>query len=155
MSVIKTSYTGIHDRDSPRLLPDAQFFWIFLCQLLYHPVLSAVKASVLLFMLRLGGTKRSVRYACWALVVVNVTAGVAIFLACLLQCVPLNTYWEMKARKTSGSCVKMDIFSVAAGGINVATDLATLALPFVIFLKLRLQRRVKVCLLVVFSLGAT
>ena len=104
-------------------------------------------------MLRLGRIKMSVRYACWALIVVNILAGTALLLACLLQCVPIHTYWQIKMRKMYGSCFKMDIFSVSSGGINVATDLATLSVPFIIFLGLRVQRRVKVCLLVVFSLG--
>jgi hypothetical protein len=129
------------------------FVWTYLVQVLYQPILSAVKASVLVFMLRLGGTKRSMRWACWILLVINVLMMFSLTIAAIFQCYPVQKFWDRTA--TPGSCMKMNIFMMMSSALNIITDLAALCLPFIMFLGLRMQRRVRFVLLGVFSLGVT
>ena len=120
-------------------------------QVLYQPIMSSVKASVQIFMLRLGSSNRVVRYACWVLMALDVGMMISFLVACIFQCKPVDYYWRWDLR--GGTCVNFNMFMLMISVLNIATDLATISLPFVIILGLRMHIRVKVAVLVVFSLG--
>lgn len=53
-----------------------------------------MKASVVLFLLRLAGQKKAVRYFIYGLFVFNALQAIAIFLVALLQCLPIAANWD-------------------------------------------------------------
>lgn len=59
-------------------------------QVLYNPILAIIKASVLLFLLRLVGQKKSIRYSIWALFVLNLALMIAVFVLVIFQCSPVS-----------------------------------------------------------------
>lgn len=150
---MRTGYLGVHVKDIPWDSDSVLGMrWNYTLQLLYNPILAIVKSSVLLFMLRLGGTKRSFRWAIYALNAFNICLAISIFFACMFQCSPIPYFWDKTI--AGGTCFNMGAFYVGTAGLTIFTDVLVLALPFWIFLGLKMPVRVKVALLFVFLLGA-
>ncbi|KAK1983122.1 CFEM domain-containing protein [Colletotrichum cereale] len=149
-------FLGVHVYDIP-LEADTRLggLWNYIIQLLYNPILALVKTSVLMFLLRLSGQKRSVRYSIIGLNVFNIALMVAIFVTVVFQCQPISYYWEKAGRNPpkDGKCIDMNAFYVSTAALTILTDVLSLALPFWIFLGLKMPSRVKIALLAVFALG--
>lgn len=129
----------------------ALFMSTYIVQLLYFPVLALIKSSVLFFLLRLGGQKSSTRLAIHGLNVLNLSMMVGVFIAALLQCRPVAYYWDPTI--PGGHCINQPVFYLTQAGLNILTDLFTLAMPFWIFLGERMTRRLKIATIYVFFLG--
>lgn len=151
--VIKTGYWGIHDRDVPPNVPsNLGVFWIFVNGLLYNPTFALVKISALIFILRLGDVKKRVRVAGRAIIVINMVIMTTFFPLLLFQCSPVNAAWMSVP---GSSCpVRKDGLQFALGTTNILTDFLTLSIPFILFLNLKVNKRVRNALLAVFLLGA-
>lgn len=147
----KTSYLGIHSWDIPPHDERRSLIWEYTIQVLYHPVLALVKSSVLFFHLKLCGTKRGVRWAAHILNTINLSAMVAVFFTTVFQCVPARSFWDKTIEDPT--CIDNMTFNLFYNGLVIATDVAVLAIPFWVFLGLRMARRLKVALLGVFFLG--
>ncbi|KAF9881241.1 CFEM domain-containing protein [Colletotrichum karsti] len=154
---MRYAFIGIHVKDIP-LVADQRLgsLWNYIIQLLYNPILALVKCSVLMFLLRLSGQKRRIRYAIIGLNVFNLTLMVAIFVTVIFQCRPISYFWEKAGRNppTDGTCIDTSAFYVSTASLTILTDVLALALPFWIFLGLKMPARVKMALLAVFALGA-
>ncbi|KAK1990447.1 hypothetical protein LX36DRAFT_592576 [Colletotrichum falcatum] len=123
-------------------------FWNWFMQVFYNPILALVKSSVLVFLLRLGGHKPGVRYAIYALNTINLATMVAIFLVVLFQTIPINAFWDFtipKQRQIDGP-----LFYISSAVITIITDFVVLALPFWIFMGLKMRMAAKVGLMMVF-----
>lgn len=147
---IKVSYIGIHNAEIPPHDPKLAGIVAYANGLIYNPMLSMVKVSVLLFLLRLAGTRPGVRVAIWALMIFTIALMIAIFFCVIFVCYPIPYGWD---RSIEGHCFDKRPFTMWTGGVALFTDLLTLALPFWIFLGLRMPRKAKVALLGVFALG--
>jgi hypothetical protein len=75
---------------------------------------------------------------------------VTFFLVFLFQCDPIASRWEVA---TGAKCIRVDILSVSMATVSIVTDLLTLSVPFALFLGLRVSKRMKNSLIVVFLLG--
>lgn len=160
---MKTSYVGIPYWQIP-LDWDVEraFYWTFICQLLYNLVLSFIKASILFFLLRLGGQKSRVRTVIYVLNTFNFAMLVANFFGVMFQCRPVSYFWTQMHRsgtdaeagkKRTGRCFDQPAFYVAQSALNIFTDILTLAVPFWIFLGLKMPKRLKRATLCVFGMG--
>ncbi|GJC93700.1 CFEM domain-containing protein [Colletotrichum higginsianum] len=154
---MRYAFLGVHVYDIP-MEADSRLgsLWNYIIQLLYNPILALVKTSVLMFLLRLSGQKRSIRYTIIGLNVFNIALMIAIFTTVVFQCQPISYFWEKAGRNppTAGKCIDMGAFYVSTASLTIFTDVLALALPFWIFLGLKMQIRVKIALLAVFALGA-
>ncbi|KAH9211450.1 hypothetical protein DL95DRAFT_464881 [Leptodontidium sp. 2 PMI_412] len=152
---MKTAFLGIHTAAIP-LTADygLGMQWNFIGQILYNPILAIVKTSVLLFMLRLGGHKREIRYAIQGLNFFNIALAISVFITVIFQCQPVNFFWErMRDPTLKGTCIDTGAFYIATSALTIFTDLAVLALPFWIFLGLKMPLKVRIALITVFLLG--
>ncbi|KAK2809717.1 hypothetical protein FQN50_003562 [Emmonsiellopsis sp. PD_5] len=149
---IKLNYYGWLAADVPADYdPSPGRWWFYLAQIFYNPVLALVKASVLVFLLRLGGQKPRVRYAIYALFTFNALQAIAIFLVATLQCLPIAANWDPAVMATA-TCVD-NSFHVTISSLTILTDILVLALPFWIFLGLNMPVASKVGVIGVFLLG--
>ncbi|KAK3344258.1 hypothetical protein B0T25DRAFT_462534 [Lasiosphaeria hispida] len=148
---IKTNFVGIDFSDVPPHDSTPPLVWQLAIQVLYFPILVFVKLSVLCFLLRLGGHKPGVRYVIHGLNIFQSGLGISVFVANLLQCRPLEFYWNHSV--PGGTCFNQPIFYLMQSGLNFVTDIFTLALPIWIFLGLKMPRRLKIATLYVFLLG--
>ncbi|KAF6796334.1 CFEM domain-containing protein [Colletotrichum sojae] len=131
--------------------PSPMLFWNWIMQVLYNPILALVKSSILVFLLRLGGHKRGVRWAIYGLNAVNLLTMVAIFLTVLFQTIPINAFWDASVRKQRQ--IVGPLFYIVSAIITIITDFFVLAIPFWIFLGLKMRMAAKIGLIVVFLAG--
>jgi hypothetical protein len=150
-AVIKTNYIGIRGVDIPPHDPIEPLVWTYAIQILYNPILALVKASVLIFLLRLFGEMDGVRPYVLALNTVNLLQMVAVLFANVFQCMPIERVWDPSVR--GGQCLDRRILFVSTASFTILTDVLVLALPAWIFRGLNIPRRTKYALLSVFLLG--
>ncbi|CAM1501351.1 Fc.00g105130.m01.CDS01 [Cosmosporella sp. VM-42] len=148
----KYDYTGFPTPSLPATYDiEPVLFWNWIMQVLYNPILALVKASVLIFLLRLGGHRRSIRWCIYALNIFNAALGVAIFLTVLFQTIPINAYWDLSIEKKRQ--IDGPLFYISTAIITIGTDFLVLILPFWVFVGLKMRLAAKVGLIVVFLLG--
>jgi hypothetical protein len=147
---------GVHTWDVPPHAPNREWLWNWLGQLFYTPILALVKISILVFLLRLGGKERKcVRIAIDALIIFSALQLVAILLVTIFQCRPVRlAYTSLYPEGLSmGRCLALGPFTMAAGSLNVLTDILVLIFPFRIFLDLKINTKVRNALIGVFMMG--
>jgi hypothetical protein len=149
---IKTNFVGIHIADIPKGRdPTEALIWAYAVQILYNPILTLVKSSVLIFLLRLFGQKDGIRRFIIGLSIINILQMVATFFAVILQCTPISFNWDPTA--PGGHCIDRRILFTFTSSFNIITDLLVLGLPIWIFVDLKIPRGKKIALLFVFLLG--
>ncbi|GAB1311698.1 Rhodopsin domain-containing protein [Madurella fahalii] len=148
---LRAGYWGIHDADVPPHPINQGLFWSFLNRVFYSPLLAMVKISALLFLLRLGGTKTAVRLACRALIALCLMQLLAFLPTTIFMCDPVQSVWFASPR---GRCLQGGPYTVTLAASNILTDILTLLVPFVAFLNLKLNNRIRFALVSVFTLGA-
>ncbi|CAI4212821.1 unnamed protein product [Parascedosporium putredinis] len=121
---IKLSYIGWEAKDVPEFDPSPGRWWFYLAQLFYNPVLALVKASILVFLLRLGSHQRWIRWFIYGLNTFNALQAIAVFLVALLQCIPISANWDAEAAATA-TCVDTS-FHVAISCLTILTDIIVL-----------------------------
>lgn len=159
---VQVSYIGYHVWDIPKASVDETVYEFKLSmaqQLLYNPILCLVKASLILFLLRLNSQYKLTRYSLKALFVFNLGHMVATFFGALTQCLPIHMYWDRfkTDRVVDGqvmySCFNAEAFSMSTASIAILTDILILIFPIVMVWPLRMNRRKKIAVAGVLSLG--
>ncbi|XXH00528.1 hypothetical protein Hte_006876 [Hypoxylon texense] len=153
---MRTAYLGVHVYDIP-MTADVSLgmYWNYVIQILYNPILALVKCSVLTFLLRIGGQRRKIRYSIHALNLFNIGLMIAIFITVIFQCSPIPYFWKRITDPTlEGKCIDTGIFYVTTASLTIFTDILVLALPFWIFMGLKMAPKVKLAIMAVFLLGA-
>ncbi|OBT65874.1 hypothetical protein VE03_05433 [Pseudogymnoascus sp. 23342-1-I1] len=174
-----TLYTwqGYHKADIPKLSIEQQVIggkYNIANQLLYNPILSFVKASVIFFLLRIGNTHRIARISLWVALALNLALAISIMFACAFQCTPARYVYaaaemdraaQIAAGADSdgkvngevvkgGHCIHQIQFFLSSAGLTVLTDLIVLAIPTVIVWDLKMTRRRKFVAIGMLSAGA-
>ena len=76
----------------------------------------------------------------------------AFIIGILVQCHPLAYYWDKGIQ--GGSCVSDSVGFILTAILNMVMDLVVISLPVPIVLRLQMDRRRKIAVIGVFSLGA-
>ncbi|KAL7624628.1 hypothetical protein AAE478_006197 [Parahypoxylon ruwenzoriense] len=151
IKVMKSLFIGIHYYDVPMPFdPTEGLIWIYIVGAVYQPILTLVKQSVLVFLLRFSGIKSGVRYVVWGTIIFNTLLMVAIFITVIFQCIPIEMNWHPLV---PGHCIEQFKFGVVAACMTIMTDVVAVALPFYIFLGLKINKNRKIGLIGVFMLG--
>ena len=93
----------------------------------------------------------SVRVAARIILVIVVITHVWIIASLATVCIPISAFWDMEKAKTS-YCHPFSVYWSHAG-INILTDFMICALPLLVLHKLKVSRRQKVALYLVFLLA--
>lgn len=149
-TVVRKSYIGVHHDQMPKHPADQGYFENFLSQVVYNPILSLVKISALIFLLRLGGNRPRLRFCMNGLLWLNVLQIFAICFVVIFQCTPISGAWDISVR---GTCIDSGVYSLTLTAINIVTDVLVLTLPLFIFIDLKVNKRVRNALIGVFMLG--
>lgn len=150
----KLNYYGWEDDEVPDFDPTPGLWWNFFEQLCYNPVLALVKCSILVFLLRIGGHHNTIFRVIWALMVVTIMHATAVFFGALFQCVPIETNWHPELRDDPHTRCIDNSFHIIQSSLTILTDVCILALPFWIFLGLRMPRAAKIAVVGIFTIGA-
>ncbi|EKG12282.1 hypothetical protein MPH_10587 [Macrophomina phaseolina MS6] len=172
----KVTMQGYHVVDVPKMSIERQILgqqYNLANQLLYHPILSIVKASVILFLLRIDDRRRRVDWSLKALFIFNLALMVGTFFADLFQCTPLHyTYdypaMDLRAQEAAGAdeegmldgkeikggyCIDQVGFFLAAAGLAVLTDVLILIIPMIMVKDLQMRKRKKIAVWAILSIG--
>lgn len=110
--------------------------------LLYPLIMSAAKASILFFYIRLFGINRGFRYCCYVVLVSLACWAIALFFSTLFMCgVPISNAWEINARNRQ--CINQTPFFLSSTALDAFFDLIILCLPLRPVWKLKLSTRKK------------
>ncbi len=121
----------------------------YLDQIFYKITINLTKLSILCLYLRIF-SQTWFRRTCWSLLVLISSYAVCSIIATIFQCTPIPRFWN---KKLPGTCINVTAFWYANAIFNIVTDVIILgSVPPVIW-KLRLPRRQKWGLTVVFGLG--
>lgn len=110
--------------------------------ILFNLATMLTKISLALFYLRLSPFQKSFRLAVYAVMCVSVVNSLLNALGFAWVCQPIEKYWDFSI--TTGTCINLNQYFLAAACINAGTDLALLILPIAILQKLHLPLRRKV-----------
>uniref|UniRef100_A0A0D2XJA9 Rhodopsin domain-containing protein n=1 Tax=Fusarium oxysporum (strain Fo5176) TaxID=660025 RepID=A0A0D2XJA9_FUSOF len=125
-------------------------FYNWIMQVLYSPILALVKSSILFFLLRLGGHRRSIRWSIYALNTFNVTLMITIFTTVIFQ-IPIAAFWNHSV--TPRRQIDGPMFYITTAIITIVTDSLVLLIPFWVFVGLKMRLAAKIGLIVVFLIG--
>lgn len=131
--------------------------------LIYNTGLFIVKASLLYQYLRFF-VERKWRRACHIVMAVVVVGGVAFLTASVCTCIPTQKFWN---DAVPGTCVNKQseylpylsnhahcsVLWYSFSTFNLITDLACWLLPIPVLSKLKMPRKQKISLVLVFTLG--
>ncbi|KAB8291645.1 hypothetical protein EYC80_006445 [Monilinia laxa] len=146
------NYIGIHVWDIPVQHDKITGLkYGYAVQVLYNPILAIVKSSILIFLLRISGQKKNVKYTIWGLLAFNNIMMVAIFFGVIFQCTPIAFNWQPDI--PGGYCIKQGLFYVVTAIIFLITDIMVLLIPFWIVVGLKMPRKTKLAVIGVFFLG--
>ncbi|KAF4301087.1 hypothetical protein GTA08_BOTSDO07181 [Botryosphaeria dothidea] len=172
----KVTMQGYHVADIPKMSIERQILgqqYNLANQLLYHPILSIVKASVILFLLRIDDKRRRVDWSLRGLFVFNLALMIGTFFADLFQCTPFHYTFDyprmdMEAQKAAGAdeegmlsgkeikgghCIDQVGFFLAAAGIAVLTDVLILIIPMIMVKDLQMRKKKKIAVWAILSIG--
>ncbi|KAL1962677.1 hypothetical protein VTN77DRAFT_9311 [Rasamsonia byssochlamydoides] len=149
---IKTNYVGIHIWEVPKDYDVKKGqIWNYANQLLYNPILSLVKISVLIFLLRLDSRSRLVHHLIWGTLWFTALLCIAILLADLFQCHPVAFVYDKTI--PGGTCINQGAFYVSTAVMTIFTDLLVLSIPILITYSLQMPIRRKIAVVCILSLG--
>lgn len=171
------TYQGYHLADIPKMSTKDQVRgqkYNLANQLLYNPILALVKASVIMFLLRIGDAKPIAKRSLWVALGLNIALAIAIFFADAFQCTPFRYVYDYPAMDLAaqvaagadakgrvggvlikgGHCIAQIKFFLVSAGLAVATDLLVVIIPTVIVWDLKMPRRQKLIAVGILSVGA-
>jgi hypothetical protein len=112
-----------------------------------------LKVAILLEWARLfvpPGRRNSFYWTCRITMVINIAYYTAGIVASALTCAPLEKTWDTSL---SGQCLNTASFFISNASLNLVSDIIVLALPHKVIWNLRMSRRKKIGVSLVFAIG--
>ena len=108
--------------------------------------------SFLTFYLRIFPS-RGMSYPAYGLMGLSICFGISNTLVMIFQCIPVSFFWTNWTGKTSGTCININTFSWYKAAMQIAMDLAIIALPIRPLTQLSLKLRKKIQVILMFCIG--
>ncbi|TDZ67420.1 Satratoxin biosynthesis SC1 cluster protein 4 [Colletotrichum trifolii] len=138
-----TSSDAISDE---RLMKFLQYLWSTI--LTYNLALFFCKLSIVMSYLRVFQIPTTQKICKGMLVVLAIYGAWTIF-GSIFQCIPVQAFWGAG----QGKCLNQQVFWFSNAGLNIATDIATCAIPIPLIKSLQISRKQKIALMMVFAVG--
>ncbi|UQC85176.1 uncharacterized protein CLUP02_10672 [Colletotrichum lupini] len=127
--------------------------YLLMVQTLYVFILSIVKASILLFFLRIFPDKKF-RIAVWWTLAYDLFVGFIFIVFSFVQRQPTWLIWEgWRDKEPRGVILDLNKMGLSHGGMNIALDVWMLILPLTQLYKLNLKMKKKLGIIAMFSVG--
>ncbi|KAK3934697.1 hypothetical protein QBC46DRAFT_426113, partial [Diplogelasinospora grovesii] len=111
-----------------------------------------IRSSIIVFLIRIFRVAKAER-ALLAALAANVVASTAFGLALLLQCQPMNYFWNQWDGEHEGKCANINAVLWAGAVLSIVLDLWTLALPPLYLFHMQLPLRQKFMAGVMLTVG--
>ena len=125
--------------------------WINDADMIYLISVLGYKMSILILYLRLFAVNRIFRYLTWSTMLFVVGYLSANLFTQIFGCSPRSKYWNPDI---PGHCINYTKAGLAYGSMNIASDLLIFVLPLPIVWRLKLSRREKAGVSIIFMSGA-
>ncbi|KAJ5152516.1 hypothetical protein N7492_009796 [Penicillium capsulatum] len=125
----------------------------YIIQLFYVTSISSYKMSFLCLYLRIFPNP-GLRKALYALMTLVALYFISFIFLAAFHCIPVSFTWTGWTGETKGSCLDFNAIAIACASINIAIDVAILALPLRQLAGLNLKPIKKILVLMMFSTGS-
>lgn len=162
---IKLSGTGYHIYDLPKRTVAQQVLaakWSFAVQLFYHPLMGAIRASIIMFLFRVKDKRVLIRVALHVVFWINIGYMVSTTFVNIFQCTPVR-YAYMRAAMDQvgpngtiikgGKCIDSLKFILSSCGLSIFMDLIIIPIPTAMVWDLHMRRKTKFAVVVIMSMG--
>lgn len=157
-------WAGYHYYDIPEQTVDEQVVgmqWSFALQMIYHPLMGAIRASIILFLFRIGDQRRHIRFALILVFWLNVGYSISTFIANILTCSPVSYSWDSPRTDhmvdgklvPGGKCFDSLRFILASCGLSIFMDLIIIPIPTAMVWNLTMPRKTKIAVVLIMSMG--
>ena len=146
--------TGRHlDDIPPKDVPQALHYW-YLCELIYTFVTFLVRSSIGIFLLRIS-VRRVHKCIIWTTMIAVAISSVVFFFIILFQCSPPNFFWKQYLGEEGhcGNIALVPDMAIAYSGLSFLVDWIFGLLPIALVWHLKLDRRNKLSIAALLSLG--
>ena len=123
---------------------------MYISSVFYLLSIYGYRLALLLMYLRLFGVSKPFRWATWIVMAFVTGYLFSNFLTLLFGCSPVSKYWRPQE---PGHCIDLVKADYAYGSMNVASDALLFLLPLPMVWQLKLSRREKVGLFLIFMSG--
>ncbi|KAH7118304.1 hypothetical protein EDB81DRAFT_667902 [Dactylonectria macrodidyma] len=127
-------------------------FFFYLLEVLYFPVVSLLKMSLLFFYLRIFFLGLAPKLL-WGTVIFNAIYGIVFVFLGAFQCTPVSYYWTKWDGEHEGKCLNVNAIGWAHASISIALDLWMLAIPLWCLRSLKLHWKKKIGVCAMFIVG--
>jgi hypothetical protein len=124
---------------------------IYAAQILFMFCLTLPKVAILLVYKRITPSKK-VHYAIWTIMTILVSGSLAMLLAQVFACNPVQKGWDITI--TTGSCLDAFPIYIAIAVLSISTDFAILSIPVPIVRKLHVPLQQKIGIAMIFIIGS-
>ncbi|KZL72474.1 CFEM domain-containing protein, partial [Colletotrichum tofieldiae] len=131
---------------------DRYFMGLYIAQCLYYVCMMLIKSSILFTFLRVFVGDR-LRLLLWATQVFNLMVGLTFTLLGIFQCRPISLAWTFWDQEHNGHCIGIQYIGITHASLNICLDVWMLAMPAVQIWRLNMQRRKRLSVIFMFSLG--
>ncbi|EME78938.1 uncharacterized protein MYCFIDRAFT_60432 [Pseudocercospora fijiensis CIRAD86] len=125
---------------------------LYFNELFYISGLAFVKIAILLTYLRFFSDIKF-RKIVFMVIGLNLLALIAFVFALLFQCTPVEYSWFRWDGKHKGTCMEFDHIAWPAAAINILLDLLVIGLPFPQLWKMKMNKRKKLQVMIMFGTG--
>ncbi|KAJ2986282.1 hypothetical protein NUW58_g5102 [Xylaria curta] len=142
-------YSDLKDADKE----EAMKYW-WLCYIWYCLTMITSKISIGVFLIRLT-VSRIHHYIIYIVMLFTVASGVVFFFVTLFQCNPVTFFWDKDIK--GGTCIDSGIIAALTylySAFSVICDFTFAILPIFLIYALQIDRRTKLALIPILSIGA-
>ncbi|EXA30589.1 hypothetical protein FOVG_18045 [Fusarium oxysporum f. sp. pisi HDV247] len=128
-------------------------FFFYLLGVLYFPLVSLLKMSLLFFYLRIFflGLAHTLL---WGTIIFNAIYGIIFTFLAIFQCSPISYSWTKWDGEHEGTCLNLNAIGWANAAISIALDLWMLAIPLWCLRSLTLHWKKKIGVAAMFMVGS-
>lgn len=116
--------------------------------------ISTIKLAILLFYLRLFGSRQGFRKILYATGALTISCCIGLTFPAIFRCTPVSAAFSLDALYQDHHCINANAYLISTSVVNVLLDVWILVLPLFIIWTLQLSPRQKYELSGVFLLGA-
>lgn len=160
MPDILLSHTGFHIYDIPKQTLGQQVLalkWSFAVQMFYHPMMGAIRASIIMFLFRVKDKRWFINTSLHIVFWINIGYMVSTTFVNIFQCTPIHYAYmrpiEDQDGTTHGKCINSLAFILASCGLSIFMDLIIIPIPTAMVWNLQMRRKTKIAVVVIMSMG--
>ncbi|KAF1962981.1 hypothetical protein CC80DRAFT_542130 [Byssothecium circinans] len=160
------SRTGYHAKDIPKKSVDEQVLavkWSFAVQMFYHPLMGAIRASIIAFLFRVKDPRRYIQVALHIAFFLNIGYTISTSIVNVFQCAPIKYAYlrpqmdqevDADGKITKhGKCINTLAFIMASCGLSIFLDFIIIPIPTAMVWNLQMRRKTKIAVVAIMSMG--